>query len=49
MALPHTRAATHRYVVHGEARSAAHLAQRIGAELGWCAVVPSYGERVLLD
>ena len=37
------------YVVHGEPQSAAHLARRIGEELGWCAVVPSYGERVLLD
>ncbi len=37
------------YVVHGEARSAARLAERIGAELGWSAVVPSYGERVLLE
>lgn len=37
------------YVVHGEPQSAARLAQRIGSELGWCAVVPSYGERVLLD
>lgn len=37
------------YVVHGEAQSSAQLAHRIGAELGWCAVVPSYGERVLLD
>lgn len=37
------------YVVHGEPQSAAHLAHRISAELGWCAVVPSYGERVLLD
>lgn len=37
------------YVVHGEPQSAARLAQRIGSELGWCAVVPSYGERILLD
>lgn len=37
------------YVVHGEPRSAARLAERIQAELGWCAVVPSYGERVLVD
>jgi metallo-beta-lactamase family protein len=35
------------YVVHGEPRSAASFADRIKAELGWCAVVPSYGERVL--
>ncbi len=37
------------YVVHGEPRSAEALAARIAAELGWTAVVPSYGERVLLD
>jgi metallo-beta-lactamase family protein len=37
------------YVVHGEEHAAAHLAGRIRAELGWCAAVPSYGERVLLD
>lgn len=37
------------YVVHGEAHAAAQLAHRIGDELGWCAVVPKYGERVLLD
>jgi metallo-beta-lactamase family protein len=36
------------YVVHGEPRAAARLAERIRADLGWCAVVPSYGERVLL-
>jgi metallo-beta-lactamase family protein len=37
------------YVVHGEARSAASLARSISDELGWTAVVPSYGERVLVD
>jgi metallo-beta-lactamase family protein len=34
------------YVVHGEAHAAAALAARIDEELGWCAVVPRYGERV---
>jgi metallo-beta-lactamase family protein len=37
------------YVVHGEPRSAASLARSISDELGWTAVVPSYGERVLVD
>lgn len=37
------------YVVHGEPRASATLADRIRGELGWCAVVPRYGERVLLD
>lgn len=37
------------YLVHGEHRAADRLAQRIRSELGWCAVVPSYDERVLLD
>jgi metallo-beta-lactamase family protein len=37
------------YVVHGEPDSAATLARRIRDEIGWCAVVPRYGERVLLD
>ncbi len=37
------------FVVHGEARASAALADRIRAELGWCAVTPQYGERVLLD
>jgi metallo-beta-lactamase family protein len=37
------------YVVHGEPASAQALADRIADELGWVAVVPSYGERVLLD
>lgn len=35
------------YVVHGEPASAHALAERITRELGWVAVVPSYGERVL--
>jgi metallo-beta-lactamase family protein len=37
------------YVVHGEPRSAAALARRVSEKLGWTAVVPSYGERVLVD
>ena len=37
------------YVVHGEPRASATLAERIRGELGWCAVVPQHGERVLLD
>lgn len=37
------------YVVHGEPSAAEALAARIAAELGWTAVVPSHGERVLLD
>ena len=37
------------YVVHGEQHAAARLADRIHTELGWCAIVPAYGERVLLD
>jgi metallo-beta-lactamase family protein len=36
------------YVVHGERRASAALAQRIGRELGWCAVVPRLGERVVV-
>ncbi len=36
------------YVVHGEPQAADRLAQRIHHELGWCAVVPRFGERVLL-
>jgi metallo-beta-lactamase family protein len=36
------------YVVHGESGPAATLAHRIDSELGWCAVVPRYAERVLL-
>jgi metallo-beta-lactamase family protein len=34
------------YVVHGEPAASAALARRIGAELGWLAVVPRDGERV---
>jgi metallo-beta-lactamase family protein len=34
------------YVVHGEPSAAAALADRIDRELGWCAVVPRYRERV---
>ena len=37
------------YVVHGEQHAATQLAQRIRSDLGWCATVPTYGERVLLD
>lgn len=37
------------YVVHGEPASAASLARSISDDLGWTAVVPSYGERVLVD
>jgi metallo-beta-lactamase family protein len=37
------------YVVHGEPRSSRRLSDRIAEELDWCAVVPTYGERVLLD
>jgi metallo-beta-lactamase family protein len=37
------------YVVHGEPDASAALADRIGRELGWSAVVPSLGERVRLD
>ena len=37
------------YVVHGEPAAASSLADRISSELGWTAVVPSYGERVLVD
>jgi len=37
------------YLVHGEPASAASLARSISDELGWTAVVPSYGERVLVD
>lgn len=36
------------YVVHGEPGSARHLCERINGELGWNAVVPRLGERVLL-
>jgi metallo-beta-lactamase family protein len=34
------------YVVHGEPAASAELARRIGAELGWVAVVARDGERV---
>ncbi len=37
------------YTVHGEPASSEALAGRIREELGWCAVVPRYGERVRLD
>jgi len=40
---PHTG-----YVVHGEQHSSEALAARLHAELGWTAVVPREGERVLL-
>jgi metallo-beta-lactamase family protein len=45
-AAPHEPAAV--YVVHGEAESSRALADRIGDELGWLAVVPRDGERVRL-
>jgi metallo-beta-lactamase family protein len=37
------------YVVHGEPHSANALARQVAEELGWTAVVPRYGERVLVD
>jgi metallo-beta-lactamase family protein len=37
------------YVVHGEPASAAALAERLHAELGWTAVVPRHEERVRID
>jgi len=37
------------YVVHGEARASAALAERIRDEVGCVAVVPRLGERVLVD
>ncbi len=37
------------YVTHGEPGAAHGFARRITDELGWCAVVPTLGERVLLD
>lgn len=37
------------FVVHGEPNSSRALANRIADELGWCAVVPRYAERVRLD
>jgi metallo-beta-lactamase family protein len=36
------------YVVHGEPASAATLRDRIDTELGWTAVVPALGERVMI-
>jgi metallo-beta-lactamase family protein len=36
------------FVVHGEQTSAEHLSSRIALELGWNAVVPRQGERVLV-
>lgn len=35
------------YVVHGEARAASTLRDAVQDQLGWCAVVPKYRERVL--
>ncbi len=37
------------YVVHGEPAASIALARQITDELGWCAVVPREGEKVLLD
>lgn len=37
------------YVVHGEPHASEALAERIRDELGWCAVVPRYGEKIRLD
>ncbi|MGZ4487381.1 MAG: MBL fold metallo-hydrolase RNA specificity domain-containing protein [Nocardioides sp.] len=37
------------YVVHGEPEAAARMAARVRDELGWCAVVPTFGERVRID
>lgn len=37
------------FLVHGEPASSAALAERIGSELGWVAVAPSWGEVVSLD
>ena len=37
------------YVVHGESEASSSLRDRIDADLGWNAVVPSVGERVRLD
>jgi metallo-beta-lactamase family protein len=44
MRAPHTA-----YVVHGEKDAAQALADRLGDELGWNAVVPRYLERVRLS
>jgi metallo-beta-lactamase family protein len=35
------------YVVHGEARAASTLCDSVRDQLGWCAAVPHYRERVL--
>ncbi len=35
------------YVVHGEARAASTLCDAVRDQLGWCATVPRYRERVL--
>jgi metallo-beta-lactamase family protein len=37
------------HVVHGEPEASAGLQRRLVARLDWCVVVPSHGERVLLD
>ncbi len=37
------------YVVHGERHASAALAARVRNELGWCAVVPRPGERVVVE
>ena len=37
------------FVVHGEQRASTVLAERLGTELGWHAVVPVPGERVRVD
>jgi metallo-beta-lactamase family protein len=37
------------YLVHGEPEASRTLAGRIADELGWCAVVPRFSERVRLD
>lgn len=37
------------FVVHGEPRAGAVLAERLGTELGWHAVVPVPDERVRVD
>lgn len=36
------------YVIHGEASAAAALRDRLDRELGWTAVVPRLGERILI-
>ena len=37
------------YVIHGEPNSSEHLRAAIERQLGWNAVVPSYGERVVVE